>query len=142
MDTAFVRIKNVLRILTGMFFAFSGASKMWDLYAFSQVISSYHFLSQPFLALVSIMIPLLEFILGLMVAFDQHLRGTSIFLVGMVLVFTTLSGARYFESNRPDCGCFGNLLKREIGWGYFLQNAVLIAMLVLMSSTARQRKPE
>ncbi len=120
-----------LRVILGVVFVLSGLAKMWDLYGFSQSIASYNILPSALLAPISIIIPFAELVLGLMLTLNYHPRFAVMFLLALMMTLTGLTAVKYFGGNRSDCGCFGNMVRRPLGWTYFLSNAALLLGLVV-----------
>ena len=132
--------KSVLRIILGNLFIVSGLAKMWDIYGFSNNVSSYGVLPTSLVVPVSIIVPFAEFVLGIMLLINFHPSIASLSLLAMVVVFTGLSAMKYFSGSASDCGCFGKLGEREITSSFFIINATLIIALFTLTGSATLTK--
>lgn len=124
-----VSARSTLRIVIAIVFIVSGAAKLWDIYGFSVVVRGYWPLPESLVIPISMLIPFAEVVLGAMLLIDLHSQVATLSLLTMVLAFTGLSAFRYLGGNISDCGCFGELARRKIGGGLFIENALLIIAL-------------
>ena len=121
----------VLRVIVGFVFVASGLAKMWDIYGFSKIVSGYGVLPEGLVVPVSIIIPFIEFVLGVMVLVNFHVRTASLGLLAMVVIFTGFSAMKYFSGGASDCECFGDIVERKISWSFFAQNLALVLGLTI-----------
>ncbi len=128
-----------LRIVIGLVFVVSGLAKMWDIYGFMEIVKSYGFLPESLVVPVSIIIPFVEFALGLMLLLNYRPYSASLLLLGMVVIFTGFSAKRYLAGNASDCGCFGETIKDVIEWKYFARNSVLVFGLLINGVSRSER---
>lgn len=100
----------VIRIIIGMAFFLAGLAKIIDLRGFQEVIEAFGLFSIPLPLIISIMIPVLEIILGLMLLLGVYIRIAAIHINVLVVIFSWLTF--FILRNRPDmlCGCFGGFL--------------------------------
>ncbi len=131
--------KSVLRIILGNFFIVSGLAKMWDIYGFSSNVSSYGVLPASLVVPVSIIVPFVEFALGLMLLLNYRPHTASLSLLVMVVIFTGFSAIRYLAGNASDCGCFGKLAERKTNAGLLAENAIIGVALSLINKRIRRR---
>ncbi len=121
----------ILRIILGLFLSFSGLAKIMDLSAFGKAVNSFGLLPSTWVALVTIAIPYLELILGLMLLLNLYAKTAYVTALTMLIVFTTLSAYKYFSGDISDCGCFGKLLQRKTDEKLLIENAILMVLFAL-----------
>jgi len=110
----------VLRILIGLAFFVSGMLKVIDLKAFQRIVISLGLLNGPLPLLASIIIPVLELILGIMLVIGVFTRIAAIHLNVVIIIFSWVTF--YVLENRPDllCGCFGTFFDMTFGVYHFI----------------------
>jgi len=125
------RFQLILRIILGLFLSFSGLAKIMDLAAFGKAVNSFGLLPSTLVVLVTIAIPYLELILGLMLLLNFYAKPAYVTALTMLIVFTTLSAYKYFSGDISDCGCFGKLLQRKTDEKLLIENAILLVLFTL-----------
>ena len=96
---------QIIRISLGLFFFYSGVSKLVNPKAFALVIEAYglipDFMNMP----VAISLPSLEVIaaLGLL----KEVRGSLSIITGLIILFMGILGYGIYLGLDIDCGCFG-----------------------------------
>lgn len=110
----------VLRILVGLAFFISGLLKVIDLKAFQKIVISLGLLNGSLPLLVSIIIPVLELILGIMLVMGVFTKIAALHLNVLLIIFSWVTF--YVLENRPDllCGCFGTLFDMTFGVYHFI----------------------
>jgi rhodanese-related sulfurtransferase/uncharacterized membrane protein YphA (DoxX/SURF4 family) len=110
----------VIRIIIGMAFLLSGILKLIDIKGFREIIETMGLLGGPLPFLASILIPVLEVILGLMLVLGIFIRITALHLNVLVIIFAWV--AFYILRNRPDmlCGCFGGFFDMTFSIYHFV----------------------
>jgi len=118
----------VLRILIGLVFFVSGLIKIIDLKAFQKVVISLGLLNGPLPLLASIIVPVLELILGIMLVIGVFTRIAALHLNVLLIIFSWITF--YVLKNRPDllCGCFGTFFDMTFGVYHFI---VLFILFIL-----------
>lgn len=117
----------MVRVFIGLLFIVSSMEKIVDPTAFAGSIADYKLLpiwSTTFLATV---LPWLELICGFSVLFGVLVRGGSLVLSTMLIVFTLAVIIALFRGLDISCGCFTqDPSAAKIGWLKVLQNSTLI----------------
>lgn len=129
-------LNNIIRILIGLFFIFSGISKIFPIEPFEATlvnigITNWFFV--PFLARIIIGI---EIFLGLCILFNIWLRNFIYICTQTLLILFTiyLTLLLYLKGNDIDCGCFGNWLSLP-PIASIIKNLILIAILIFIKRT-------
>ncbi len=125
------RFQLILRIALGLFLSFSGLAKIMDLADFGRAVNSFGLIPSTWVVLVTIAIPYLELILGLMLLLNLFTRPAYVTALTMLIVFTALSTYKYFSGDISDCGCFGKLLQRKTDEKLLIENALLMVLFAL-----------
>ena len=131
-------IVHISRILVGVLFIISGLIKLNDPLGFSYKLQEYFsqdvlnipFL-EPYALMISIIVVVLEVILGIFLLIGYKPKFTLWSLLGMIVFFTFLTFySAYFDKVR-DCGCFGDALKLT-PWESFTKDIVLLFFIIIL----------
>ena len=107
----FIRLLNlplISRIILGIIFIYASYSKILDPAAFSKNIHNFH-ITDNFVwveNLVSLILPWLEFIVGVFLVFGVFLEGTTSITIGMFIFFIIILSQAVFRGIDVHCGCF------------------------------------
>jgi len=88
-----------------LLFVYSAVSKLTDPKGFSEVIGAFGLLPEILLHPAAVVLPLLEFIVGVGLLLD--VRGSLTIYAGLLLVFGFVIGYGIWLGLDTDCGCFG-----------------------------------
>jgi uncharacterized membrane protein YphA (DoxX/SURF4 family) len=117
------------RILLGLVFVFSGFVKGVDPLGTQYKIEDYFIAfgtdwAIPYALLLSYIMNLLEFSVGIFLIFNIRFKLTLRLLGAMMLFFTLTTLNDAINNPVPDCGCFGDAVKLS-NWQTFYKNLVL-----------------
>lgn len=123
-------LRNILRILLGMVFIFSGFVKGVDPLGTAYKIEDYMIVygaqwAEPLALVLSIVLCALEFSLGVYLLLNIKPKTTSWLVLLLMIYFTVVTFFDALYNLVPDCGCFGDALKLT-NWQTFYKNIVLI----------------
>lgn len=146
----------ILRIFLGCVFIFSGLTKAFDpvatSYTFDDYFYSFHMsFFQIFSTFAAFVMPMIEFLLGVMMLTKIQIRLTSALYLIMMVFFLLLTAwlalAEHLETHYgyqlnvvKDCGCFGTAVKLT-NFHTFLKNVVIIIPTIIIF-LYRKRIPE
>ena len=138
-------LRNILRILTGLVFVFSGFVKGVDPLGTVYRMNDYFQVfgmpwAEPFSLVLTIFLCTLEFTLGISLLFNLWIRWTAWPLLFVMIYFTILT---FFDATLnmvPDCGCFGDALKMT-NLQTFLKNVVLLAFILVIFMGRKKFRP-
>ncbi|HNY01800.1 MAG TPA: DoxX family protein [Bacteroidales bacterium] len=127
-------LRNILRIVVGIVFIFSGFVKGIDplgtVFRMDDYFVAFGMTGfMPFSLYLTILLCTLEFLLGISLLFNLWIKKMAWLLLAMMLYFTVLT---FFDATFnivPDCGCFGDAIKLS-NIATFLKNLVLMAMVL------------
>ena len=131
-------IVHLARLLVGLTFVFSGFVKLVDplgsSYKFQEYFSpdvlNLEFLI-PFALPFSILLILLELMLGITLLMGYLPKLTSWSLLVIITVFLYLTWYSAFYDKVTDCGCFGDAITLT-PWETFYKNVVLLALILIL----------
>ncbi|MCJ7473348.1 MAG: rhodanese-like domain-containing protein [Actinobacteria bacterium] len=114
-----------IRILVGLVFFVSGLLKIIDISSFRDIVISLGLFNGPLSFLASIIIPVLELLLGLMLLLGIYIRVTAIHINVLIILFSWVTF--YVLNNKPEllCGCFGNFFNLTFSTYHFIVLLVL-----------------
>lgn len=129
----FNSLKNIayaigLYLITGVLL-FSGISKIIDPLPLIETLKLVLNLPENMLIIIATILPIVEISLGVLLVLKIQpktvLLATLVLFAGFFLfsVYGTIVGLK------NDCGCFGSILKSEIGWRMVERNALLLGVI-------------
>lgn len=128
-----MKIALFFRFLIAFLFIFSASSKIVDLYSFSLVLLKIF----PFLIhyekYVAVIIILSEYLLGIFLILGLHFKKVILLSTILLLLFITVSIYAHYFGVSAECSCFGNLLKRQLGFEVVIQDILLLLLLLFIS---------
>ncbi len=140
-------IVSVSRWLVGILFIISGLIKLNDPVGFSFKLEEYFsqgvlnipFL-EPYALSISIVVVILEVLLGIMLLVGYRPKFTIYSLLGMIIFFTFLTFYSAYFNKVTDCGCFGDAVKLT-PWESFSKDIVLLVLIVILVIGLKHIKP-
>jgi uncharacterized membrane protein YphA (DoxX/SURF4 family) len=131
-------IKGLLRLVIAVIFILSGFVKAVDLVGFSFKMEEYFspaVFNMPFLEkfalLFSIIVVVLELLLGFMLLLKLRLKFTLSALIALCIFFGFLTFYSAYFNVVTDCGCFGDAIKFT-PWESFIKDIVLLVGLIIL----------
>jgi uncharacterized membrane protein YphA (DoxX/SURF4 family) len=126
------------RLIVAVTFIFSGFVKLIDplgsAYKFQEYfgadVLNLEFLI-PFALPFSILLILIEIMLGVLLLIGYLPKFTVWSLLGIILIFLFLTWYSAYYNKVTDCGCFGDAVKLS-AWGTFYKNVILLILIVLL----------
>jgi len=97
---------RLLAIGLGLLFVYASLDKLWNPGLFAKAISNYRLLPLPLLHLSAIILPWLELICGLALAFNCYPRAANLILGVLLIVFTLAIISAMVRGLDFNCGCF------------------------------------
>ncbi|MBC9910169.1 BT_3928 family protein [Chitinophaga varians] len=129
-------VLNLLRIIVGVLFIFSGLIKANDPLGLSYKMEEFFevlhltFLS-PYSLAFSVIMNAFEIIAGVAVLIGFRMRIFSVLLLLLILFFTFLTGYALFSGTIRECGCFGDCIKLTAEQTFWKDVALLVMILVI-----------
>jgi uncharacterized membrane protein YphA (DoxX/SURF4 family) len=136
---------NLLRIIVGVLFIFSGLVKANDPLGLSYKMEEFFevlhmtFLS-PFSLTYSLVMNTLEIALGAALLLGYSMRLTSTLLLIMIAFFTFLTGYALYSGEIKECGCFGDCIKLT-ATETFWKDVILLVMILIIYIYRKRIQP-
>ncbi len=128
----------VIRILVGLIFFASGLLKIIDISSFKDIVISLGLFNGSLSFLASIIIPVLELLLGLLLLLGVYTRVTAIHINVLIILFSWVTF--YVLNNKPEllCGCFGKFFNLTFSTYHFIILLVLFIFNLILIVEARE----
>ena len=106
-------LTHLFRIIVGCMFIFASLDKIADPAQFSFAISNYHITPYFIDNLAALIIPWLEFFLGLNLILGIYIRGTTKLLIILLIFFIIILFQANIREINIDCGCFSPISESD-----------------------------
>jgi len=128
----------VIRILVGLVFFTSGLFKIIDISSFRDIVISLGLFNSPLSFLASIIIPVFELVLGLMLLLGIYTRIMAIHINVLIILFSWVTF--YVLNNKLEllCGCFGNFFNLTFSTYNFVVLLVLFILNLILIIEVRE----
>jgi uncharacterized membrane protein YphA (DoxX/SURF4 family) len=136
---------NLLRIIVGVLFIFSGLVKANDPLGLSYKMEEFFevlhmtFLS-PYSLVYSLLMNTLEIVLGVALLLGYSMRLVSVLLLIMITFFTFLTGYALYSGEIKECGCFGDCIKLSAA-ETFWKDVILLVMILIIFIYRKRIQP-
>ncbi len=124
------RVFMIARILLGVVFVWASVPKIIDPRAFAVIVGNYQVLPQALVNPVALALPWLEALCGVTLIVGRLIRGSTLLVVCLMIIFIGLTGFNIFRGLDIDCGCFSVAAKEASTsqWGNLLRNLVIMLL--------------
>ncbi len=144
-------IIQISRILVGGLFIFSGLIKINDpvgtaikleeyFEVFATDFAPFFTYLVPAALFFSVLLSVLEVVLGIAVLLNYRMRITAWILLGLIVFFTFLTFYSAYFNKVTDCGCFGDAIKLT-PWESFIKDIILLVLIVVLFIYRKQATP-
>lgn len=117
------------RVFLGVLFVVISIDKIADPAAFARSISDYRIVTGTPAMVLATVLPWVELLCGLALAFGILLRGSSLLIGSLLIVFTFAVASALLRDLDISCGCFTQDPSADrIGWLKIGENIVLLAL--------------
>ncbi len=116
---------RVLEVVLGGVFFYAGMQKYLHTYEFAQAVLAYQLLPVSLVGAVAAVLPWVEISAGFFLIIGLKRPSCLIILSGLVGGFIVVIMITMARGLKIDCGC-GLFLSRQVGWGAFLEDGVLL----------------
>ena len=132
---------NLIRILLGAVFIFSGITKIVNPLKFAQDILNYQIVSEIISFWIALILPWLELICGIFLITGILIRGSSFLISCMLFIFIFFVLSVLVRGEQIDCGCFG-FISHKVSWTLLMQDSILflLSLIILISSMKNFKK--
>ncbi len=137
-------VTRFMCILLGLIFALSGYLKLQDPQGFALMVANHQILPQHLVRAAAQWLAWLELVCGLCLVFGVCVRGASLTLTALLIIFLTILGYNVQRGLDVACGCFSTDPNGPPVSALTLSRDLLIlvlAMSVFISSGIDKRRP-
>ncbi|MCX6149231.1 MAG: methylamine utilization protein [Ignavibacteriales bacterium] len=135
---------NKLFYYTGYYFIaavlfVSGVSKIIDPQPFLETLNLIKYLPEEVRIAIATALPMIELVLAVLIIGKIKVKITLLHTTVLFSAFFAFSLYGTIAGFNADCGCFGNTVKSEIGWGMVVRNFLfMIIATIVVSNVKRQ----
>ena len=122
----------ISRIVLGGVFIFAAIGKIINPTEFAEDIDNYRFLPYMFVVLLSIALPWIELLCGILLLWGKWLKGSSFILIVLNIVFIIAISSAMIRGLNIDCGCFSLAGPAKAGISRLLEDIVFLAMAIIV----------
>ena len=109
----YFKIDLLARIVLGFVFIYASLDKIIDPQQFSNTIDNYHITPKSLNNIFALIIPFVEFIIGLFLVLGIYLNGSSTLAIILLLWFIFIITQALFRGIDLHCGCFDLVQKSD-----------------------------
>lgn len=128
MNKRHVNLKIIISWIVGMIFIWSSLTKINAPREFAIVIENYQVFGELLSKWGAILIPVLEFTVGLMLIIGFWIKESWIITISLYLVFDIMILQAYIRGLDISCGCFNLSESSPIGFWKILENFILTSL--------------
>lgn len=126
------RLTFILRVMLGILFILSAASKLPHQVEFIKVVTGYHLLPESVAHLYGSILPWLELAVGCLLIIGLFSRYAAGAIILMVISFIVANGTHVYSLE--DCGCFEGLFPTKTSDALIIDIVIfIIAILILLN---------
>ena len=100
-------IELLIRLIIGGIFIFAGLGKLNDLQSFELAIRNFSIVNDPWVAILTMVLPPFELIIGLFIVLRVLYIGSLILVTVNLLIFILALTSLLIRDINVDCGCLG-----------------------------------
>jgi uncharacterized membrane protein YphA (DoxX/SURF4 family) len=125
-------IELLVRLIVGGIFIFAGYNKLIDLQAFELAIRNYSILNDPWVAILVMILPAFELLVGLLIILRTLYMGSLVLVTLLTLTFILALVSLLVRDINIECGCLG--LSTSIELQILIDISILGACIYLYKS--------
>lgn len=122
----------LLRVFLGGFYLLAGALKVGDPGEFAEAVANFRIVPHPLVNLVAIILPWVEIAAGLFLVLGIWLRASAWLINLLTLVFIAGITSAVARGLNIECGCFGTVGGRRVGFRAIAEDVLLLGCGVLL----------
>jgi len=118
------------QLILGSIFVYASIGKIINPTNFKYSIKSYSILPDIIIPIISVVLPWIEFIFGILLILGLFIKLSAIILTSLMIIFMTALTIQAINSNIIDCGCFGkaSLLSSSNLVFLFIRDTILFSL--------------
>jgi uncharacterized membrane protein YphA (DoxX/SURF4 family) len=124
---------RVLRWLVGGVFLWAGTLKLLRPDQFATAVGNYRLLPHEWINLIGITLPGIEVVAGLLLLAGPWVRASALVVTGMSGVFFVAIISALARGLNIECGCFGTVGGKRVGWTSLALDVALLSAAVWLT---------
>jgi putative oxidoreductase len=122
----------VVRVVLGFLFVFASIEKISQPEDFAKAIMNYHLVFIVAVNLLTILLPWIELLAGLLLLSGILVRASSLLLSLLLCLFALAISISIARGLDISCGCFGTMAARKVGWNALGEDALMLCGALLL----------
>ena len=115
------------RLIVGAVFIYASLDKIMHPEAFAKSVYNYKILPAVLINAAALFLPWLELLTGAALILGTKIKGASLIISVLLVVFLVAATSTLIRGISIDCGCFtSSSAGRKTGWGLLVQDAILL----------------
>ena len=128
-----------IRIVLGIIFIISGASKLFELTSFLETIKCLSILPYIFTPVAASIISIVELALGMLISIVLFIKMTALGMSALLLIFLVVILPDALDRIGTNCGCFGNIITEKFDLTLILRDIILFIMTIIVLNQKKYR---
>jgi len=117
----------IFRLIVGALFVYASLDKIMHPEAFAKSVYNYKILPAALINVTALFLPWLELLTGAALILGTKVKGASLLISAMLVVFLVAVTSTLLRGISIDCGCFtSSSAGRKTGWMLLVQDVVLL----------------
>ncbi len=117
----------IFRLIVGAVFVYASLDKIMHPEAFAKSVYNYKILPGSLINITALFLPWLELLTGAALILGTKVKGASLIISAMLVVFLIAVTSTLLRGISIDCGCFtSSSAGRKTGWALLVQDALLL----------------
>jgi putative oxidoreductase len=117
----------IVRLALAAIFIYAGVLKIVDPAIFAKEIDNYQMLPYLLVTLLAVILPWVEVMCGILLILGKWLRGASLILIALNIVFIIAISAALLRGLDISCGCFGAGASDQVGIRKIAEDIIFLA---------------
>lgn len=132
-----ITLEVVLSIILGSIFLLSSVPKLRHPKGFVFTVLNYQVLSPTLSKIYALMVPPLEFFIGLSIFSGTAVRLDAIITLVLLINYMFAVSINMARGRTLECNCFGSMRKQRIGWWLLLQDGSLVLAAIVVAGISQ-----
>jgi len=123
----------IIRLILGALFIYSAVTKIIDIDYFAKSLYNYRLLPEESLNFFALIIPWLEFIVGLLLITGIYVRESALLGTSLMILFIAAIGIALTRGLDIECGCFGTRDGNRVGVLKIIEDVFILLGFIWLS---------
>ena len=119
---------HVIRIVLAIVFIYASIDKIIHPQPFAQAVFNHQVLPEALINIIAIVLPWMEFILGISLLFNVWMHGASTLTAGLMLIFFSTITFNLLRGLDVGCGCFSSSTEESMDSLTFIRDMIFLCL--------------